>query len=903
MLPFASQSLGNRYGEGMNVVVELVFIALILGGFSPLAAQVVISEFMASNRMGIADEDGDTSDWIEILNRGDVSVNLAGYGLTDSPESIRFQFPEVMLASGEHLVVFASGKDRRDPTLPLHAAFQLNRDGEYLALLDPAGEVLQAFDPTFPPQQPDQSYGLIAPDTGDAYAMLPEGTPGEANVSALPEIGDVHYAPMPASAEEPLVITARVHAHGNAIAAVRLLARVMFKNPSDRLMTDDGMAPDEVAGDGLYTASISNQSLFGPLFKPGEMVRWAVIVETNTGEQTRLPAFLQEDDEEFMGTVFDPGPIDTTLDIFHWFVEEPRLAETDGGTRSACWFRGEFYDNLFTRVRGGTARGWPKKSFKVEFPEDHHFAFDPQWPRVDEFNLNATYTDKSYARAILTTELHQASGAPSPITLPWRVHQNGAFYSVALFVEQPDRDFLRRNNLDPDGAYYKAGPGSTYKSTGPFEKKTRREEGKEDLEQLLEGLRLNDADLTTFLFDHVNLPAQVNFMAGIAITQNIDGSDKNHYLYRDTDGSGEWFMTPWDLDLSFGPDALNTDVILANEERRAGTVNPNATHPFIGSHRFPLHAGKTNELIDAIVVTSRTQDMLLRRIRTLHDTFLANNHFEERLDALLASIGPDAIVDNETWGTRAHFGGRRESMEETVGRIKEEYLADRRDFFERGGGVGIPEAQPSQPPIEILEVDVDPVSGNQDEEYLVLSNPNRFTVDLSGWRLEGAVRHTFHPGTVLSTASLFAPGRQHLYVVKDSRAFRARTEGPRGGERRFIQGDYDGNLSSRGEEIRLLNREGHLIASLRYEGSEETPDRALPLGKPAWMPTGDGWQLRYPVTGDGSYQFTLEQSGDLETWTLSTVHADLSQPGVLQFPIPQQARQLYLRVQVREELE
>ena len=81
-----------------------------------------------------------------------------------------------------------------------------------------------------------------------------------------------------------------------------------------------------------------------------------------------------------------------------------------------------------------------------------------------------------------------------------RVQLNGEFYSVALFVEQPDRDFLRRNDLDPDGAYYKAGPGSTYASgTGSFEKKTRREENKDDLEALLTGLRKKDRELETFI--------------------------------------------------------------------------------------------------------------------------------------------------------------------------------------------------------------------------------------------------------------------------------------------------------------------------------------------------------------------------------------------------------------------
>lgn len=802
----------------MKPLVQSLIVLLFLILSETAQSALTISEFLASNNVEtFLDEDGEAVDWIELHNSGESAINLAGYVLTDSPTRAKYTLPEVMLALDGYLVVFASGKDRSEPGAQLHTNFQLDRSGEYLALIDPQGETVQEFAPEYPGQTADVSYG-IAQDGIGGYGFLPTATPGAPNQTPPPIIEGTDFFPKPANPDEPLTITANVRATAAEIEEVSLISRVMFKNAATTAMKDDGVAPDENAGDGIYTAKISNRTLFGLTFKPGEMVRWAVRVTDAAGSEARFPAFADEANEEFTGTILTQDPLDTKLDVFHWFVEEPRRAEAAAGTRSACYYHGEFYDNLFTRLRGGTARSWPKKSFKVEFPEDHHFKFDPDLPRVDEFNLNATYTDKSYARAILTTELHQDAGSPSPITFPLRVHQNGAFYSVALFVEQPDRDFLRRTGLDPDGSYYKANPGSYYKSTGSFEKKTRREETKDDVGDFISGLNGPGADTVSFLFDHVDIPAQLNFMAGIAITQNIDGSDKNHFLYRDTEDSGEWFMTPWDLDLTFGPDALNTDVIIANEERR-GAVNPKAVHPYIGSNAHPLHGGKTNELLNRMFTSSRTEEMYLRRLRTLHDRFLATTYFEQRLDELVDLFATDAALDNETWGTRAHFGGRRESMEETVERIKTEYLIDRRDYFERGGGVGIPKSMAAQPDIKIDEIEFAPASGNQDEEYIALANPNNFAVDLSGWRLEGAVEHTFDPGTVMGTPSLFSPGKNVMYAAKDARAFRARTEGPSGGKGLFVQGNYRGSLSSRGEEIRLLDDQGNLITTEVYEGA------------------------------------------------------------------------------------
>jgi len=105
-----------------------------------------------------------------------------------------------------------------------------------------------------------------------------------------------------------------------------------------------------------------------------------------------------------------------------------------------------------------------------------------------------------------------------------------------------------------------------------------------------------------------------------------------------------------------------------------------------------------------------------------------------------------------------------------------------------------------------------PSSGNQDEEYVELVNPNSYAVDISGWRLGGGIEHTFLPGTVL-----IAGGR--LYVSPDVRTFRHRATGPRGGQGLFVQGNYKGHLSRGGETVDLFDRSGRLVDTLTCAGS------------------------------------------------------------------------------------
>ena len=79
----------------------------------------VLSEFLARNDSGLEDEDGETSDWIEVINASAEAIDLEGWHLTDNPENLtRWAFPAITLGPQEYLLVFASGKDRRVKNRP-----------------------------------------------------------------------------------------------------------------------------------------------------------------------------------------------------------------------------------------------------------------------------------------------------------------------------------------------------------------------------------------------------------------------------------------------------------------------------------------------------------------------------------------------------------------------------------------------------------------------------------------------------------------------------------------------------------------------------------------------------------------------------------------------------------------
>ncbi|MDD4992622.1 MAG: chitobiase/beta-hexosaminidase C-terminal domain-containing protein [Paludibacter sp.] len=149
--------------------------------------KVIISEFMAVNSNGIIDEDLEHSDWLELYNNSAGTIDLGGWFLTDDAANLKkWQFPAVSLPKGAYLVIFASGKNRIDPSKKLHTNFKLSGSGEFLAISEPDSTISCSFSPMFPAQRQDVSYGFYQ---GQAVYFT-TATPGAENVA-----GSLPFAP------------------------------------------------------------------------------------------------------------------------------------------------------------------------------------------------------------------------------------------------------------------------------------------------------------------------------------------------------------------------------------------------------------------------------------------------------------------------------------------------------------------------------------------------------------------------------------------------------------------------------------------------------------------------------------------------------------------------------------
>ncbi|NIP93009.1 MAG: hypothetical protein GWO24_05935, partial [Akkermansiaceae bacterium] len=204
----------------------------------------------------------------------------------------------------------------------------------------------------------DGTTGRIFHEGTEIFAEISDGGPREFSIERTLQVGDridfmVDNGPFDADGSDgttqsaviyrgslstnTLVIEAEVVPTIDAIDTVTLTWRVMYEAENTLPMVDDGTGGDALAGDGVYTATISTNTL-----SEGEMVRWKVTATDTAGGSSTQPQFPDPlDSPEYFGTIaHDPSVETSNLPIFHWFTSDPGGANTTSGARGSVYFLG-----------------------------------------------------------------------------------------------------------------------------------------------------------------------------------------------------------------------------------------------------------------------------------------------------------------------------------------------------------------------------------------------------------------------------------------------------------------------------------------------------------------------------------------------------------------------------------
>lgn len=178
-------------------LINLLFCCALLGGcVSPGGAKdtLWVNEVVSSNDGVAIDENGQTSDYIELVNNGAAAVALKNYAIADTA-GVFAALPDINLAAGGIIRLWADD----DAALgAYHLPFKLSAEGETLQLRNAQGEVYQQI--TVPELATNESYSRYPSATGImavcryATPNRPNGTSCQASIAA-PLKETINFAP------------------------------------------------------------------------------------------------------------------------------------------------------------------------------------------------------------------------------------------------------------------------------------------------------------------------------------------------------------------------------------------------------------------------------------------------------------------------------------------------------------------------------------------------------------------------------------------------------------------------------------------------------------------------------------------------------------------------------------
>jgi len=725
------------------------------------------------------------------------------------------------------------------------------------------------------------------------YFTVP--TPGDVNGTGAADLGPIlttsgHQPHIPGT-NDSITVTCRVTQAFAPITNVTLNWRVMFDPLQQNPMFDDGLHGDGLAGDGIYAATIPNTSGAGATYAAGQMVRWFITARDALARSARWPLFDNPlETAEYHGTVVQPDYVNIKLPVFHFFAPPTVLqpgpstsqigADSESGGRVALYYDGELYDNIHMELRGNTSAGLNKKAHRLEFNREHPFRHPGPGGRVRKTSLLAEHLDPAYIRQHLCFWLLDAMGVPSPFDYPVRAQLNGAFYQLAFHSDVLGEEQLERMGYDPEGALYKAAGqvNPQFSSTGGFQKLLPKTNltSRADYLQLANGINESRsiAERRAAVFDLLDVPQVVNYLAGARFCSENDDVWANMCLYRDTHGDRLWRIVPFDMNASWGQ-------LYGGSSPLQATNDFSKSHPFYGGSQVQENGSSAwNRVYDVIIALPETRDMLRRRERTLLDTLVLPPGtapeflpIENYIKQLTNQIYVEAVMDRQKWGYSPWAPGQ--SFTKGINDLFAQFLPLRRRHWYvthcitntakplglgNNFNAGLPQAQPADAIVSIVAWDLSPASGNQDEEYLCLTNRNDYAVDISGWTLDGGVRYEFRPGTVIPPAG-------SLYLCPNVVAFRNRSTAPRGGMGLFIQGGYNGHLNAWGETLTLSDTAGRLVSAVNLPGTPSLAQRYLRIVEIQYNPsplagtTNDPQSFEYLRLKNVSTNQVLDLSG------------------------------------------
>src|SRR6056297_176846 len=256
-------------------------------------------------------------------------------------------------------------------------------------------------------------------------------------------------------------------------------------------------------------------------------------------------------------------------------------------------YNGITLENIGIRPKGNSSlreaisAGKEQFSFKLKFDE----YYSQNLFGLTAIGLNNCFSDASYIREIMSYEIIEEMGLPTPGITFCNVYINDELAGLYLSVQQIDEVFTAAWFNDGDGDLYKPeGTGadlvyiddeySSYSGLG--ERTNVDDDGEASVVEMIKTLNSGE-NLVDVLYVDLVLKYHALNTAMLSLDSYMGGMFHNYYLYGE---DGKYMIIPWDYNMSFGGFVSGIDQTSADEtqfyidEPTSGAV---ANYPLINT--------------------------------------------------------------------------------------------------------------------------------------------------------------------------------------------------------------------------------------------------------------------------------------------------------------------------------
>ena len=312
------------------------------------------------------------------------------------------------------------------------------------------------------------------------------------------------------------------------------------------------------------------------------------------------------------------------------------------------------------------------EGYKVRFTKDR------LWRQMSVANIVFEYKDRFVLAEFLAYDLYQRLGMAASLADFVNLTIDGQQLGYHLVFEQPNRAFLRRNSINPDGDLFKIEwRGQTLETA--HSKKTNLSTGHERLKEVIQSLaESTEEEQWQVIQNNFNVDQIINYFVANMVLSHWDGYFNNYFAYHDLNGHGKFEMYPWDQDKTWGfHDSLGEDKIFFDMAVTFGMEGDPSPH---GGDRINFrHWWRQGGYFSKPLLSNpEFRKKFLVRLRVVLDTVYTEEVFFPVIDELATRIRPEVVRRAEKLNHDVEKATRR--FERNIATFKE-HLEKRRDFL------------------------------------------------------------------------------------------------------------------------------------------------------------------------------------------------------------------------------